>query len=82
MNRDQPLTFGDWMITILIMAIPLVNLVAIIYWAASSGTNVSKQNYARASIAWFVIGLIVFFGLSLVGVTIPALMGSGNRLGN
>lgn len=60
MKREQPLTFGDWMVIILIMAIPGVNLIALVYWAASSSTNISKQNYARASIAWFFIGLVIF----------------------
>ncbi len=81
MNREQLLTFGDWMVTILIMAIPIVNLVAIIYWAASSSTNISKQNYARASIAWFVIGLIIFFILSATGALV-GLSGTGGFSGN
>lgn len=72
------MSFGDWMVTILIMAIPLVNLVAIIYWAASSSTNRNKQNYARASIAWAFIGLVVFFILSLIGIALPGLSGTGN----
>lgn len=82
MNREQSLTFGDWMMTILIMAIPLVNVVAIIYWAASSSTNINKQNYARASIAWFFIGLVIFFFLSLIGVALPGLAGVGSLSGN
>ena len=70
MNREQPLTFGDWMVTTLIMAIPLVNLVAIVYWAASGSTNISKQNFARASIAWFLISLVVVFVLSATGALV------------
>ncbi len=80
MNREQPLTFGDWMLTTFILIIPLVNVVALIYWAASSGTNINKQNYARASIAWFAIGIAVYFLLSLSGL---ALFGSlGGASGN
>ena len=70
MDREKPLTFGDWMVTILVLAIPLVNIVALIYWAASSGTNVTKQNYARASIAWFLIGLVIFLILSATGALV------------
>ena len=76
MNREQPLTFGDWMVTILIMAIPVVNLVAIIYWAASGSTNVSKQNYARASIVWFFVGLVIALVLSMTGALV-GLSGAG-----
>ena len=81
MDREKPLTFGDWMVTILVLAIPLVNIVALIYWAASSGTNVTKQNYARASIAWFLIGLVIFFVLSMTGVLV-GLTGTNGTLGN
>ena len=70
MNREQPLTFGDWMVTILITAIPLVNLVAIVYWAASGSTNINKQNYARASIVWAFIGLVIALGLSMTGALV------------
>ena len=76
MNREQPMTFGDWMVTTLILVIPLVNLVAVIYWAASSGTNLNKQNYARASIAWFFIGLIIFLILTMTGALV-GLTGTG-----
>ncbi len=81
MDREKPLTFGDWMVTILVLAIPFVNVVALIYWAASSGTNVTKQNYARASIAWFLIGLVIFFVLSMTGVLV-GLTGTNGTLSN
>ena len=81
MDREKPLTFGDWMVTILVLAVPLVNVVALIYWAASSGTNVTKQNYARASIAWFLIGLVIFLVLSMTGVLV-GLTGTNGTLGS
>ena len=81
MDREKPLTFGDWMITILVLAIPFVNVVALIYWAASSGTNVTKQNYARASIAWFFIGLVIFLILSMTGALV-GLTGTNGTLSN
>ena len=81
MDREKPLTFGDWMVTILVLAIPFVNVVALVYWAASSGTNVTKQNYARASIAWFLIGLVIFLVLSMTGVLV-GLTGTNGTLGS
>lgn len=81
MNREHPLTFGDWMVIILIMAIPGVNLIALVYWAASSSTNISKQNYARASITWFFIGLVIFFVLSATGLLV-GLSGPGVTSGS
>ena len=81
MDREKPLTFGDWMVTILVLAIPFVNVVALVYWAASSGTNVTKQNYARASIAWFLIGLVIFLVLSMTSVLV-GLTGTNGTLGS
>lgn len=78
MNREHPLMFGDWMVIILIMAVPGVVLV---YRAASSSTNISKQNYARASIAWFSIGLVIFFVLSTTGLLV-GLSGPGVTSGS
>lgn len=81
MDREKPLTFGDCMVTILVLAIPFVNVVALIYWAAPNSTNVTKQNYARASIAWFLIGLVIFLVLSATGV-LAGLTGTNGTLGN
>lgn len=81
MNREQPMTFGDWMVTTLVLLIPIVNVVALIYWAASSGTNINKQNYARASIAWFFISLVILLILTMTG-TLVGLTGSGGASGN
>lgn len=70
MDREKPLTFGDWMVTILVLAIPVVNVVAPTYWAASSGTNITKQNDTRASTAWFFIALVIVLSLSMTGALV------------
>lgn len=31
MNREQPMTFGDWMVATLVLLIPIINVVALIY---------------------------------------------------
>ena len=42
-------SIGDWMLTTLILMIPLVNLVMILVWIiAIGGTNPSKANFFRA----------------------------------
>lgn len=59
--RSQPMTVGDWIITLILVSIPFVNLVALIYWALSSSTNINKKNYAIATfiIMLIIIGLVV-----------------------
>lgn len=55
------ITFKDWMITILLLAIPLVNLVMLFVWAFGGGTNPSKANYAKAALLWAAIGIVLYF---------------------
>ncbi|MBI1177866.1 hypothetical protein GC207_10570 [bacterium] len=55
-NRDaQIMTVGDWMVTLLILSLPLVNLIMILVWAFSSGGNPNRRNYCLATLLWFVI---------------------------
>jgi hypothetical protein len=46
---------GEWLIAMLIMAVPLLNVVAVLYWAFAGGVPTSKANLARAVIIWCLI---------------------------
>lgn len=65
MNENKPVSVGDWLLTLILLAIPVVNLVMLIYWAVSSTTNPSKQNYARAT---FILGAIAILLVVIVAV--------------
>ncbi|GAA3405320.1 hypothetical protein ACFFNY_28835 [Paenibacillus hodogayensis] len=70
------LSFKDWMITLLIMAIPLVNIIMLFVWAfGGSSTNPNKSNYAKAALLWIAIGIVLYvvfvvfiFGSLLAGI--------------
>lgn len=68
----KPMTVGDWMVTLLILALPLVNIIMLLVWAFSSTGNVSRRNYCRASLLWFLImmalSVIVFIILAALGI--------------
>ena len=56
---------GDWILTLIIMIIPLVNIIMLFVWAFGAGTNHSKANWAKASLILMLIGIIlgvVMFG--------------------
>ena len=74
MNEQQPVTLGNWMLTLLIMAIPLVNLIMLLVWAFSGSTPVSKANWVKATLLWMLIMIVigVLFGV-LGGVGIAML---------
>jgi glycopeptide antibiotics resistance protein len=50
---------SDWVLTILVFAIPIVNLVMMFVWAFGGGTNPSKANFAKASLIWVLIGTVL-----------------------
>ena len=71
--QEQPVSVGDWILTFILLAIPLVNLILVIYWAVSDSTPASKRNFFRAYILLTVIiavlvaaFLFMFGGLAML----------------
>ncbi|WP_391118907.1 hypothetical protein [Psychrobacillus sp. L3] len=57
------MSVGDWLITMLIMIIPIVNIVMLFVWGF--GNADPRRNYARASLIWMAISIvlvILFYG--------------------
>lgn len=67
----RPLSLKDWMITLLITFIPVVNFIMYLVWAFGSDTHPSKKTWARASLIWLAVSLLLggmivaIFGLAL-----------------
>jgi membrane-associated HD superfamily phosphohydrolase len=62
----QPMSIGDWIITFIITAIPLVGFIMLFVWAFGDGTNPSKKTWAQAYLIMMVIAiilLIIFFSV-------------------
>lgn len=60
-TQAQVMSVKDWMITILVAAIPVVGLVMLFVWAFSSGENPTRSNWAKASLIWAAIGMVLVF---------------------
>lgn len=61
-NEQAPvIRFGEWFLTIFIVAIPIVGQVMLFVWAFGSGTNPTKANWAKASLVWVAIALLLYF---------------------
>ncbi len=56
-SNSEPVKTGDWVLTMLIMAIPIVGFVMLFVWAFGSGTKPSKANWAKASLIWMLIAV-------------------------
>lgn len=56
----------EWLLTNLIMMIPLVNLIMMLVWAFSSNTNPNKANYFKAALILFAIVMAIYLVLAVV----------------
>jgi heme/copper-type cytochrome/quinol oxidase subunit 2 len=62
----EPMSVKDWIITLLITYIPLVGLIMLLVWAFDSSTHPNKKNFAKASLIWMLIWIVlalIFFAL-------------------
>lgn len=65
---QKPLTVGDWILTLIVLSIPVIGLVLLLYWALSSTSNVNRKNYCIAVLILAVILSALFLGLFFMGV--------------
>lgn len=72
-DQAPVMTIGTWIVTMLIMIIPFINIIMLIVWAASSNENPNRKNWAVAQLIFMAIGILA--GILLAG-SIVALISS------
>ena len=66
-HQQAPIvSIKEWLITNLIMMIPLVNIVMMLVWAFGSNTNPNKANYFKATLILFAIVMVIYLVLAVV----------------
>lgn len=72
---EPAMTLGDWIITLLVLAIPCVNIVMFFVWGFGSGGNTSRKNYCRAALIFSLIGIVlgIIFS-SILGAMIASML--------
>jgi len=74
-NRDTaPMSVGDWIITLILLYIPLVGFVCMLYWALSSSGNVNRKNFAIAALIIAVVVIILAIAVSIFFGGLAAIM--------
>jgi hypothetical protein len=72
----EEVSVKDWIITILITAIPLVGLIMLFVWAFGDGSQPSKKNWAIATLIWYAIMIVlVILFFIIFGAIIAAMFG-------
>lgn len=67
MLLNNQMSVKDWVITLIILAIPVVNIIFILIWAF--GEDNPRKNYSLANVIIFAIGIgimIMFLFLALI----------------
>jgi len=75
-TQYKPLSIGNWIITFIILAIPLINIIMLVVWAVSGSTHPSKKSYAQASLILF--GVIFCIGV-LAALILPLFVHAAGR---
>lgn len=60
-SLETPMTLSDWVITLVLSFIPIVNIILLFVWAFGSNTNINKKNYAKAQLLMFLIMIVLYF---------------------
>ena len=68
-----PISVGEWVITIIIIAIPIVGFIMLFVWGFGSNTQPSKANWAKAAL--IMIGISIVLSFLFLG-SLLAIMGS------
>ncbi|MDE6530578.1 MAG: hypothetical protein K2K96_07370 [Lachnospiraceae bacterium] len=71
--ESDDVSMGEWMWTMLLLYIPVVNFIMLIVWAFAGGTKASKANYCKAQLLW----MLIFFCLSFVLTILAVFVGAG-----
>ncbi len=66
--QDKPLSVGDWVITLIILSIPLVGFIFLLYWALSSTSNTNRKNFCIAYLVLALIFIAIVVALMFMGV--------------
>ena len=61
--ENREVSVGNWMLVYVLMCIPFVNLIMLFVWAFGSGAPASQANWAKATLLWMVIFIVLWFAL-------------------
>lgn len=62
-DYEEPVSFWEWVRTMLLSMIPLVGFILIVYWACTSGGKASRRNLFRAYLFLMFVGTLAVVGL-------------------
>ena len=71
-SKKGVVSIGEWIITFILLAIPIVNIIMLFVWSFGADVNQSKKNYAKASLILFAV--IIALNVIIFAVSGPSLI--------
>lgn len=64
---EEPISVGNWMLIMLILAIPIVGIVMAFVWGFGNTSQKTKKNFSRAILIYYAISIVlgILFSSSL-----------------
>lgn len=59
-RNSEVMTVKNWLVVMLLSAIPLVNIILLFVWAFGDNVNLNKRNYSRAALLAALIGVVIY----------------------
>lgn len=59
-DSNAPMSVGSWLLTLILISIPLVNIVLLFWWSFSAETPVNKANFAKAALIMSAITILLY----------------------
>ncbi|MEX2600618.1 MAG: hypothetical protein WD355_03150 [Balneolaceae bacterium] len=64
--RQEVISTGDWLLTLIIAAIPLIGFIMLFVWGFGGGANRNKANWAKASLLMLVLAIVIYGLIMLI----------------
>ncbi len=75
--KKAVMTMGEWLITLIVLAIPCVNVIMYFVWAFGNG-NENRKNFCRAGLIVMAVGIVLTLILyAVVGASLAAALSAG-----
>lgn len=68
-DNEKVMSVGDWILAMVITAIPLLNIIMLFVWAFGAG-NKNRSNWAKAHLILVLVVLALYVGLLVIGAMV------------
>jgi hypothetical protein len=58
-RNTEVVSVKNWLLTMIILAIPLLNIIMLFVWSFGGNVNLNKKNYSRATLIIMAIAVVI-----------------------